>query len=265
MSPSSVMTLACDGVSASTMRARPKSRILTCGRRRDPEAVECEWAPEALEERLRGRDDEEVRGLQVAMDDAALVRVADRPADRLEEAQAVVQLLVRRVLAAHVLAHVVPERLAGDQLHREEVLAVRGAPGFVERGDVGVDQPGQRLGLAAEQAQPQLVQACAADHDLEGDAPLRVMLLRLVDDPHAAAAQDREDPELADRLRKRDVRRGVGRDRETRRWGSGFRRARSFVLPWIWRREDPTRLWRKSLAALGRASMRRPSASRTPG
>ncbi len=128
---------------------------MICGRRRDPDAVECddeekEWAPEALEVGSCRRNDEEVRGLQVAVDDAALVRVADGAADRLEEAQPIVQLLVRRVRAAHVLAHVIPERLSGDQLHREEVLAVVGPPGLVERGDVGMDQPGQRLGLAAE-------------------------------------------------------------------------------------------------------------------
>ena len=108
--------------------------------------------------RLRRRDDEDVRGLQVAVDDAALVRVADGAADRLEEAEAIVQLRLRRVRAAHVLAHVVAERLPGDQLHREEVLAVRRAAGLVERGDVGMDQPRQRLGLAAEEAQPQLVE-----------------------------------------------------------------------------------------------------------
>ena len=84
------------------------------------------------------------------MDDAALVRVADGAADRLEEAQPIVQLLVRRVRAAHVLAHVISERLPVNELHREEVLAVVGTPGLVERGDVGMDQPGQRLGLAAK-------------------------------------------------------------------------------------------------------------------
>ena len=56
---------------------------------------------------------------------------------------------------------------------------------------LGWTRPRQRLGLAAEEAQPQLVQAAAADHDLQGDAALRVLLLRLVDDPHPAAAQDR--------------------------------------------------------------------------
>ena len=88
------------------------------------------------------------------MDDAALVRVADGAADRLEEAQPIVQLLVGRMRAAHVLAHVIAERLSGDQLHREEVLSVVGPPGLVERGDVGVDQPRERLGLAAEETQP---------------------------------------------------------------------------------------------------------------
>ena len=95
------------------------------------------------------------------MNDAALVRVADGPADRFEKAEAVVQLCLRRMLAAHVLAHVVSERLPGDQLHREEVLAVLGAPGLVERGDVGMNQPGQRFGLAPEESQPQLIQVAA--------------------------------------------------------------------------------------------------------
>ena len=61
------------------------------------------------------------------------------------------------------------ERLAVDQLHREEVLAILGAAGLVDGGDVGMDQARERLGLAPEETQPQLIDVAAGADDLEGD------------------------------------------------------------------------------------------------
>ena len=49
--------------------------------------------------------DDEVRGLQVAVDDAALVRVVHGAADRVEELQPLAQLLARRPLAAELVPH----------------------------------------------------------------------------------------------------------------------------------------------------------------
>jgi hypothetical protein len=71
-----------------------------------------------------------------------------------------------------------------------------------------VDQPRERLRLAPEEAKLHLVGEPAAAQDLDCDAPLGVALLRLVDDAHAALAEDREDLELADVCRRGKV--GVG-------------------------------------------------------
>ena len=110
------------------------------------------------------------------MDDAALVRVVDRPADRGEEAQPVAQL--RRARARRrrgARARHASSGLAADQLHREEVLAVVRAAGLVERGDVRMHEARERLRLAAEQAQVLIVDEAAAADDLERDAAVRVL------------------------------------------------------------------------------------------
>ena len=60
------------------------------------------WLPVALEPPGGRRDDEDVRRLQVAVDDSALVGVADGPADRREEAQPVAQLRGCGSVAPHV-------------------------------------------------------------------------------------------------------------------------------------------------------------------
>src|SRR4029077_2143284 len=110
-----------------------------------------------------------------------LRRGARPAADRREEAQPVAQLRGGGAIAAHPLAHVLVERTAPDELHREEVLAV-GRAGLVERGDVRVDEARERLRLAAEEAQLQIVHDAAAADDLQRDTSLRVALLGFVND-----------------------------------------------------------------------------------
>jgi hypothetical protein len=80
------------------------------------------------------------------------VGVGDRAADRREEPQPVAQLGGGGTLAAHPVENVLVERLAADELHREEAQSVVRAAGLVEGGDVGMDQTRERLGLAAEKA-----------------------------------------------------------------------------------------------------------------
>ena len=156
------------------------------------------------------------------MDDSALVRVADGPADRREEAQPVAQLRGRGSVTAHVVAHVVVERLAGDQLHREEVLAVLGAAGLVDGGDVGVNEARERLRLTSEETQPQLIAVAASSDDLESNAAAGRLLLGFVDDPHPAAAEHRKDAEAADLVRQRNVGWALHGARERERRDLGF-------------------------------------------
>ena len=87
-------------------------------------------------------------GLEIAVDDAALVGVVDRVADgeksrrRSASSWAVDRLWSRLEPAV--------QGLAADQLHGEEVVTVVGVSGLVDGGDVGVLEAGQGLDLALE-------------------------------------------------------------------------------------------------------------------
>ena len=125
--------------------------------------------------------DQDVRRLQVAMEDAAHVGVLDG-FGRLDH-------------QGHGRAEIVPERgeLIGevaplDELHAEIALAVVLAD-FVNRDDAGVVEQRDGLGLVLEPAQVGVVgQHAGLDH-LEGDGSVEADLPGLVDDAHAAAAQ----------------------------------------------------------------------------
>ena len=90
--------------------------------------------------------DQDVRGLDVAVHDALLVRVA-QPVEEL--ADHLPDLLQREV---RLLLHVLEQRLAVHQLHHDVgdlvVLAV-----VVDRGDARMGQPADRLRLVAEARQ----------------------------------------------------------------------------------------------------------------
>ena len=92
-----------------------------------------------------------------------------------------------------------------DELHDVVVQAVLLADAE-DRHDVGVVQLGRRPRLALEAAQlPRVEQGVAGQH-LDGHVPAQGELLRLVDDPHAAAAhlpQDLVIPQLPQRRRGR--------------------------------------------------------------
>ena len=87
---------------------------------------------------------------------------------------------------------------AAHQLHGEVVVPVVGVAGLVDGGDVGVLEAGERLGLAAEHLDVELVDHVVAAHDLERDPSSGLILLGLPDDTHPAAAEPAEDPEPAD-------------------------------------------------------------------
>ena len=97
------------------------------------------------------------------------------------------------------LAEDVGERLAGDELHRVEVDAAFGADSE-DGNDVRVMQMGRRLGLVAETLEMLGVEGGGERQHLQGDAPAERELDRLVDDPHAAAADLADDLEVAQRL-----------------------------------------------------------------
>jgi hypothetical protein len=158
-------------------------------RARQPEIADLDAA-------LRGR--EAVRGLDVAVDDAGLVRGLepvedlDRPAHGLRD---------RHGLAAR---DPVLERLAGAQLHRDRGRALDHVRAEDEHAG-GVGDGRRDPGLAAEALESLLGQRELLHEHLERDVAAGGELLGLVDDAHPAAAELPQQPEAADLARERGV------------------------------------------------------------
>ncbi len=88
------------------------------------------------------------------------------------------------------------EGLPLNELHGEVMDALVLADAE-DRHDVGVMQPGRRLGLPPEPLQVIGVGQALEREDLQGHVPAQRLLDRLVDDPHAAAGHLAKDAVLA--------------------------------------------------------------------
>jgi hypothetical protein len=138
-----------------------------------------------------GGFDEQVGGLDVAVDQAALVSV----------------LQAQRCLADVVaglghgqatrLLHEPAEVDAVDALHREEV-GVADLPGVVHGDDVGVGQLGGGFGLAAESLEHALVGRVFVADELERDRAPQPVVAGLEDLAHAAGAEFVQNPVRSD-------------------------------------------------------------------
>ena len=160
------------------------SAVLPGTRRSDARRVLGEAEVEDLG--LAALRDEDVRRLDVAVHDAARVRGLEGIGD-----------LRRRDRAASracsgPAAEPVPQRLALEQLHGDERLALVLAD-VVDRADVGVLERGGRAGLALQPLERLRVPAQLLRQELQRHAAAELQVLRLVDDAHAAAAELRED------------------------------------------------------------------------
>lgn len=116
-----------------------------------------------------GRD-QDVRGLEVAVDDPLLMRMVDRAADRHEELDSARD---RQAVAIAVLG----DRRSVDQLHREVGAAVGSDARVEDLGDRSVLHPRQRLALRVEPAQD-LARVHAQFDPLERDPPSYRRLLQ---------------------------------------------------------------------------------------
>ena len=134
--------------------------------------------------------EEDVGGLDVAVDHAAAVRVRE-PAPDLEEDGA----NHGDGEDARGLQHDV-ERPAVHVLHHEEVEVVE-LPDGVDGDDVGVAQVGDGDRLLAEAVHHPLTHHHAGRHDLDRDEPVEGDLLSEIDGGHAAPAQLAHDVKLA--------------------------------------------------------------------
>ncbi len=123
---------------------------------------------------------EDVLGLEVAVDDALLVRGRQR----LEDALEVVEHEIERDAA---LGQAIAQRLAVEQLHRHEEQAVLGVEArVVDLDDAVVADLRRRAHLAQEALPRRLVLADVREEDLERDALLAEVVRRLVDLAHPA-------------------------------------------------------------------------------
>ena len=129
--------------------------------------------------------DDDVLGLDVAVDQALGVRLGERLEHRVEH----VEGRPRREQA--LLAHDVAQGLPGHVLHREEDVAVVLA--LVEHGDdVGVGQRRGRARLATEAGDEALVVGEVLAHHLQGDLAVEPLVDGEVDRRHPAVGDPTE-------------------------------------------------------------------------
>ncbi len=124
----------------------------------------------------------DVGGLDVAMDDAARVGLAEA----LEHLRGDRHEVGER--EASPATHEAIEGLARDVLHHDEGATVI-ATEVVDRDDVGVLEAAEAAGLAFEAGQRLGVAHPVGGQDLEHDLTVQVDLRGLIDDPHPAAAK----------------------------------------------------------------------------
>ncbi len=95
-------------------------------------------------------------------------------------------------------AEVLLEGLTTDDLHGEEVLAVRCPAGLVNGGDRRMLEAGQSLCLALEQLDLVFVDVAPSLDDFQCDDAFGALLLGFVNDTHAAFAELSDNPIVTD-------------------------------------------------------------------
>jgi hypothetical protein len=173
---------------------------------------------EVEHDRLAVRRDHHVGRFDVAVHDAAQVRVAQPECDLLRDADRgfppstreqlaarmlrrreraqIVAAQRRRIAALHARAGLL-DRGPCDELHREERHALVFAR-EIHRDERGMLELGDRVDLAAETLARALEVEQLGPDDLERDAAVQRLLDRFVDDAHAAAADAPQQPVLAE-------------------------------------------------------------------
>jgi hypothetical protein len=141
--------------------------------------------------------DQHVVGLEVAMDEVRAVRGGE-PAAGLDEH--------REQLGDAAAAPPPRQRVAVDELHRDEQL-VGGGADVVDRDDVGVREPGDRLGLAQHAGTALGAEAIAwlVEDDLDGDLAVELGIVGGVHDAHPARAEHVEHEVAADGRATREL------------------------------------------------------------
>src|SRR4051812_24266199 len=143
---------------------------------------------------------EDIRRLDVAMDDAAAVGGVEGIGD-LDAVLRQGRVLDR--LPADLLV----ERLAFEQFHGDELLAVVVAD-FIDGADVAVVQRGCGASLALEALERLRITLEFAVEEFERDVAAEVDVLSFIYDAHAAAAEPTKDAVMRDVLTFQNCKRG---------------------------------------------------------
>jgi hypothetical protein len=128
---------------------------------------------------------QDVGGLEVAVQQLALVGVVDRPRHLHQQPGR------RPRVGAEAVQRAV-QAAALDELHAEVVLAV-GFAAVIDGDDVGVVEAAGLVCLLAEATNFLLATQVAGPNHLQRHQPVRTVLARPVDDTHSAPTQDAED------------------------------------------------------------------------
>jgi hypothetical protein len=129
-----------------------------------------------------GGEEEDVGGFEVAVDNAPLVGVVDGPGQGLQQPG-------RRAGRPGRALQPVGQAAALDILQGQKGPALVLAD-FVDLHDVGVAQPGHRLGLGLKPRPLPVAGIGPRPDHLEGHQPVEREVPGLVDDPHPPLAQD---------------------------------------------------------------------------
>ena len=132
-------------------------------------------------------DDEDIIGLEVAVNDALAVRGSDRAQDLAHDVDRAPRL--HRAGAGEDRR----ERLAIEQLHHGEWPAIRCDADVADIDDVRIADPARSEGFALEPDDRFFVVRVLVEHHLDGDALAELLVLGLVDHTHAAAPDLPED------------------------------------------------------------------------
>ena len=124
---------------------------------------------------------QDILGLDIPVDDAALMRMRQRPRDLAGKVQHLAPL--KRAAPVHILPQ-------GDTVHKlhDYVFDIIVVADVIDADDIGVREHGDRVGLGAEGAAKLLVGGHLVAHDLDGHLAVEPPVGRLIDHGHTALA-----------------------------------------------------------------------------
>jgi hypothetical protein len=135
--------------------------------------------------------EEDVPGLEIAVDDAAVVRLVEAARDERDPRGGLAR--AEAALALEAVVHA----LAFEHLHHDVGRAVVGLTHVVDVDDGGVLELAARLRFVEEALQGLVVRREALEQELHREVAIRQLVARGPDGPHPTGAEQPEEPVLA--------------------------------------------------------------------